>query len=135
MRFFSNRMLKKIKRLTFGFSIFFLTAYLPVCFMVYCPLWYKFMCLLYDRCDKMNKQLVERFISELTGFFLHTSELTAYWSAKEKYHLLDVRNILDTLALMAIAAIFLLFFTLEKNRITSYAKLNIFVTGSCCGSR
>lgn len=78
----------------------------------------------------MRKQLAERFLSELTGFFLHTRELTTHWSVKEKYHLLEVRNILDTLALTAIIAVILLFLTFEKKRLAYQAKLNVFVTGS-----
>lgn len=130
MRSIAMKILKKIKRPVFGISMFFLTAYIPVLIMVYCPCWYKFICLFHIRCGKMSKHLVSKFISELTGFFLHRGELTTYWSIKEKIHLLEVRTILDSLAVLAVVFIVLFLLTLKKKNLLAQARLNVFITGS-----
>lgn len=86
------------------------------------------MCLFHTRCGKMNKQLATRFIKELTSFFIHTGELTTYWSAKEKYHLIEVRNILDILAMTAVVFIILFFLTVQRKNLSTQARLNVFIT-------
>ena len=54
--------------------------------------------------------------------------VTTRWSVKERIHLLEVRIILDTIAIMAVVFIILFFLTLEKKNLSAQAKLNIFIT-------
>ncbi len=69
--------------------MFYLTLYLPIALMSYCPQWYAFNCNLHPRCKFIGYSNALRYIDELTGFFLHRNSLTNDWTSKERLHLVE----------------------------------------------
>lgn len=118
---------KKIGTTLFGISLFYLGLYIPVTLMTYFPQWYTFNCKLHPRCNNIGYPLAQKYIDELTGFFLHKNDLTGDWTAKEKLHLAEVRDILDVLSMMAIICIVLLIFLFNRAAISKCARVNTII--------
>lgn len=70
-----------------GFSLLYLTLYVPTAFMAYSPLWYNLNCMIHPGCKYIGNARASKYIDELTGFFLHLGELASGWTTKEKIHL------------------------------------------------
>jgi glucan phosphoethanolaminetransferase (alkaline phosphatase superfamily) len=68
-----------------------------------------------------------RFIDELTGFFLHMGQLNGNWTAKERFHLLEVRGILDVAACIAGICILLLIVTYNRSILPFYSTVNLLI--------
>lgn len=117
--------MKKIKKILFGVSLFYLTLYLPFVLMSYCPQWYAFNCNLHPRCKLIGYSNALRYINELTGFFFHRNSLSNEWTSKEKLHLIEVRDIFDFLVLIAILCILLLILFFDRTTLSTYALLNL----------
>ncbi|HLP45003.1 MAG TPA: hypothetical protein VK469_03615, partial [Candidatus Kapabacteria bacterium] len=80
------------------FSLLYLTLYIPFAFMVYFSPWYRLNCRIHPISQRIPTEKASVYINELTGFFLHRNQLETTWSAKEKFHLSEVRGIFDFLA-------------------------------------
>jgi uncharacterized membrane protein len=110
-----------------GVSLTYITIYLPVALMAYLPHWYFLVCKLHPGCDFIGQSITKNWINELTGFFLHINQLAPGWSAKEKIHLLEVRNIFDIMGFMAIAAVILFVISFNKKNLSTAAFINMVV--------
>lgn len=117
----------KIKNTFFGFSLFYLTLYIPIAFMTYIPQWYIFNCKFHPRCNFIGYSNSLKYIDELTDFFLHKNPLPIDWTPKEKLHLAEVREMLDVLAIVTIICIFLLIITFNRSKISTYALINLVI--------
>lgn len=122
-----KKKVKKVKNILLGGSLFYLTVYLPIVLMTYFTWWYTFNCQFHRRCTIIGYSNALRYIGELTDFFLHKNSLGAGWTAKEKLHLVEVRDILDALALIAVLCIVLLVFTFDRSKISTYALVNLVI--------
>jgi uncharacterized membrane protein len=118
---------KKIRTTLLGISLFYLGLYIPVALMTYFPHWYTFNCKLHPRCNYIGYPLAQKYIDELTGFFLHKNDLIGNWTGKEKLHLAEVRDILDFLAVMAIISIVLLIWLFNRSAISKCALVNMII--------
>jgi hypothetical protein len=98
--------------------------------MAYCPLWYKLTCLFHPLCNFIGKAKASLFIRELTGFFLHIDKLKSGWSAKERFHLDEVRNILDVLFILVVLSIVFFMLTIRKIELSKLARFNVFISAS-----
>jgi hypothetical protein len=117
--------MKKMKSFLMGTGLFYITVYIPLGLMTYFPIWYKLNCMLHPGCDFIGKSYAAKLIDELNGFFFHRNKLISGWTAKEKFHLLEVRGVIDFLSVLIIAAIivFVLFF--DKQKIATIAFVNM----------
>jgi hypothetical protein len=123
-----KRAVKKIKNFLFRLSLFYLALYIPMAFMVYCPMWYTFNCRLHPGCEFIRMENAEKYIHELTGFFMHRGELkSAEWSFKEKFHLSEVRNNFDGMALFALICVILLAVTFNRHKLPGAARVNLII--------
>lgn len=120
-------MFKKTKNTLFGLSLFYLCLYIPVALMTYFPQWYTFNCKLHPRCGYIGYSTAQKYINELTDFFLHKNDLPGNWTVKEKMHLAEVRDILDFLAVTAIISIVLLIFLFNRSFISKSALINMII--------
>jgi uncharacterized membrane protein len=118
---------KKTKNTLFGLSLFYLCLYIPVALMTYFPQWYTFNCKLHPRCGYIGYSTAQKYINELTDFFLHKNDLPGNWTVKEKMHLAEVRDILDFLAVTAIISIVLLIFLFNRSFISKSALINMII--------
>ena len=119
--------MKKLKIKLFFVSLFYLCLYIPVALMTYFPQWYTFNCKLHPRCSYIGYANAQKYINELTEFFLHKNDLPWNWTVKEKMHLAEVRDILDFLAVMAIISIVLLIFLFNRYYISNCALVNMII--------
>jgi hypothetical protein len=118
---------RKLKNAFLGISLFYLSLYIPVALMAYCPQWYIFNCKLHPRCDYIGYPTALKHIHELTDFFLHKNILPGDWTVKEKLHLAEVRGILDSTALIAFMGIILFIFSFNRFRIATFALINLLI--------
>jgi hypothetical protein len=119
-----------MRRLVLGVSLFYLTVWVPLAFVVYLPVWYHASCDWNPRCEVLGEQRVERAVRELTRFFLHRGELGSGWSAKERLHLAEVRVIYDRLAAGAALALLGLVAGFERGTAARAALVNIAVVAT-----
>jgi hypothetical protein len=95
--------------------------------MTYFPQWYTFNCKLHPRCDYIGYPLAQKYIHELTDFFLHKNDLPGNWTIKEKMHLTEVRDILDFLAVTAILCTVILILVFNRSYISKCALVNMII--------
>ena len=114
----------RLKGIILFLSLFYLTVYIPLVFIVYLPYWYKFNCNWNERCDMIGYERAEKGINDLTSFFWHKGELVSFWTKKEKLHLAEVRGIFDNMFIIAIISVICLILTLDRLRISRFAIVN-----------
>ncbi len=119
--------MKRIKNKLPGFSLFYLSLYIPIVLMTYFPQWYTFNCKLHPRCEVIGYSNALKYIDELISFFLHKSILSGEWTLKEKLHLAEVRDILDVLAIIAFSCIILLIASFKRAKISTCALVNLVI--------
>lgn len=108
------------------FSLFYSTFYVPMAFTTYNSSWYKIMCNYHNRCDKYGLQESYLKIDELTGYFVHKTDTLGDWTKKEKFHLKEVRSILDRLFVLFIISLLVLIFNLKQLHILrKLSKINL----------
>lgn len=120
-----NTLLLQTRRTLLFISLCYLTLYLPLAWMIYAPHWYQINCNFHERCQRLGQPHAERAIDELTQYFRHQGVLVTRWTAKEKQHLAEVRRLYDALLLFGFLAVLTLALVAERNRLGSYALLNI----------
>lgn len=118
---------KKQKNIIFAVSFFYIIIYIPIALIAYFPQWYTINCKLHPRCEIIGYSNALEYIDELTGYFRHEEELISGWSAKEKLHLAEVRNILDMMTFAAFFSLLILIATFNLSKLRSYAKVNIVI--------
>ncbi|MCX6582821.1 MAG: DUF1461 domain-containing protein [Candidatus Aminicenantes bacterium] len=116
-----------LKLVVSWFSLLYVTLYIPFAFMVYFSPWYKLNCRLHLISQRIPTEKASIYIHELTGFFLHSHQLETGWSAKEKFHLNEVRGIFDILAGAAILSLALFGFTFNKKHTRKLAGINLLI--------
>ena len=116
-----------LKLVVSWFSLLYLTLCIPFAFMVYFSPWYKLNCRLHPISQRIPTEKASVYIHELTGFFLHSHPLETDWSAKEKFHLTEVRGIFDILAGAAILSLALFGFTFNKKHTRKFAGINLLI--------
>ena len=108
-------------------TLFYLSVYIPLVFIVYLPYWYKFNCNWNERCDTIGYERAEKGIDDLTSFFLHKGELVSFWTKKEKLHLGEVRDIFDNMFIIAIICVICLMLTFDRLRVSRFAIVNALI--------
>ncbi|MCP4154515.1 MAG: DUF1461 domain-containing protein [bacterium] len=114
-----------MKRIVLGISLLYFTLYIPTAFMSYSPLWYMFNNKIHSRVRLIGYDKAQQYTGQLTNFFLHGDHLPDHWTAKERKHLADVRNILDYLALFALLSTISIIATYNRKTIASSAGINV----------
>jgi len=114
-----------LRRLVLGISLFYVTAWLPLAFVVYLPTWYHLSCHWNPRCEVLGEARTTQAVTELTRFFRHAGSLETRWSAKERQHLAEVRTIYDRLALGAVFALAGLVLSFECRTARCAALVNV----------
>jgi len=123
----------RLRRFVLGASLFYLTVWVPLAFVVYVPAWYHASCHWNPRCEVLGERRVVRAVEELTRFFRHQDELGTGWSAKERLHLAEVRGIYDTLAFGAVLALIGLIAGFERRAAARAALINVAVVAAVLG--
>ncbi len=114
-----------MKRIVLRISLLYLTLYIPTAFMTYSPLWYMFNNKTHSRIRLIGYDKAQQYTGQLTNFFLHDDHLPDHWTAKERKHLTEVRNILDYLALFALLSTISIIATYNRKTIASSAGINV----------
>jgi hypothetical protein len=104
-----------------------LTLYIPFAFMVYFSPWYLLNCRLDPVSKRIKPEKANVYIHELTGFFFHRHHLETDWSAKEKFHLDEVRGIFDVLSCAAALSLAFLGFMFDKKHVRKFAGINMLI--------
>lgn len=105
-------------------TLFYLSIYVPLVFIVYLPYWYKLNCNWHTRCDTIGYERAERGIDDLTSFFLHKGELVSFWTKKERLHLAEVRDIFDKMFIIGLIAVVGLVLTFDRRLVSRFAIVN-----------
>ncbi|MEA3411352.1 MAG: DUF1461 domain-containing protein [Pseudomonadota bacterium] len=105
-------------------SLLYLTIWLPLAAVIYLPFWYHASCAWNGRCAVVGEGVVSAGVAELTAYFRHQGELVTRWSAKEKKHLTEVREIYDRMFFAAIVAIIVLVVTADCRAMRRYGLFN-----------
>lgn len=113
-----------VKQTLLFLSLFYLSLYLPLAFLVYTPYWYWLNCPWHGRCEQISFKVAYVGIDELTHYFRHQGELLIRWTDKERQHLAEVRIIYDRLALIALGAGVIFVLTYDHQRVARYAGYN-----------
>ena len=107
-------------------SLFYFTFYLPMSFTTYNSWWYKSMCSYHYRCERFGADDINLKIDELTDYFLHKADSLDKWTKKEKFHLEEVRNILDRMFIIAAVSLIFLIINYKRTRnLKSFSKINL----------
>lgn len=105
-------------------TLFYLTVYAPLVFIVYPTYWYKLSCNWNERCDMIGNERAEKGFDDLTSFFLHKGELVSFWTQKERLHLAEVRDIFDNMFEIAVICVIALILTFDRRRVSRFAIAN-----------
>ncbi|MCP4152606.1 MAG: DUF1461 domain-containing protein [bacterium] len=116
---------ERSKNIAFGVSWFYLTLYIPTALMAYLPQWYSLNFKLNSRCNIIGHTVAQQYIAELNRFLIHLSPLPDWWSAKEKLHLGEVRDMLDLLALLSVLCIVGVVTVFSRSKIYAYSLTNL----------
>ncbi len=116
-----------VKQTLLFLSLFYLSLYLPLAFMVYTPYWYWLNCPWHGRCEQISFEVAYVGIDELTHYFRHQGELLTRWTDKERQHLVEVRVIYDRLGLIALGAGVIFGLTYDRQRVAYYAGYNALI--------
>jgi hypothetical protein len=122
-----RKWVSRLKRIILFLSLFYLTVYIPLVFIVYLPYWYKLNCNWNERCDTIGYERAEKGIDDLTSFFWHKGELVSFWTKKEKLHLTEVRGIFDHMFIIAIICVICLMPTFDSLRVSRFAIVNALI--------
>lgn len=123
---------RMIVRCLKGMALLYLSLYLPLVMTTYVPGWYQFNCQFHGRCRQMPMASSELRIQELQNFLLHRDFLSSPWTTKERYHLAEVRSLLDSALVIAAVCIALLLWPLRIKPQAWWPKVNIFVVLMSC---
>ena len=117
--------LGKAKGVVLFVTLFYLTVYLPLTFVLYFPSWYRLNCRWNPLCDRIGYERAFAGFNELNAFFRHQGELALpYWTDKEKHHLAEVRDMTDRLFLAGLISLLGLALTFDRRRTTRFALVN-----------
>jgi uncharacterized membrane protein len=119
-----SRWVSTLKGIILFPTLFYLTVYAPLVFIVYLPYWYKINCNWNERCDMIGYERAETGFDDLTSFFLHKGELVSFWTKKEKLHLAEVRDMFDKMFVIAIICVICLILTFDRGRVSRFAIAN-----------
>jgi hypothetical protein len=119
-----SRLVSTLKGIILFPTLFYLTIYAPLVFIVYLPYWYKINCNWNERCDMIGYERAEKGFDDLTSFFLHKGELVSFWTKKEKLHLAEVREMFDKMFIFAIICVISLILTFDRGRVSRFAIAN-----------
>ncbi len=107
------------------FCLLYLSIYLPLAAMIYLPTWYQVNCQWHPRCEMIGMPTAQQGIAELTRYFRHQGELLTRWTAKERSHLAEVRQIYDGMFVIAWLAVIGLVWRLRPANGRSAALVNL----------
>lgn len=121
------KVIKTLKSVLLFLSLFYITFYLPMIFIIYFPTWFKVNCNWHNRCDYIGRDVSYNGIGELNSYFLHSGELKTRWTHKEKIHLAEVRGMFDNMFFISIISLAVLVALYDRKTLSKIALINSFL--------